>query len=42
MTGSTDIVKRQLSGLPGVVEVSSFEGYLREYEVGINPKNYGP
>ncbi|TKT90982.1 CusA/CzcA family heavy metal efflux RND transporter [Dyadobacter frigoris] len=32
------IVKRQLTGIPGVVEVSSFGGYVKEYEVSINPE----
>lgn len=30
------IVKRQLSGIPGVVEINSWGGYLKEYEVAIN------
>ncbi|NOY48635.1 MAG: CusA/CzcA family heavy metal efflux RND transporter [Chlorobi bacterium] len=30
------IVKRQLSGIPGVVEVNSWGGYLKQYEVAIN------
>ena len=32
------IVKRQLSGIPGIVEISSFGGYLKQYEVSINPR----
>ncbi|MCH8554923.1 MAG: CusA/CzcA family heavy metal efflux RND transporter [Schleiferiaceae bacterium] len=32
------IVKRQLAGVPGIVEVSSFGGYLKQYEVAINPR----
>ncbi|OIN60379.1 efflux RND transporter permease subunit [Arsenicibacter rosenii] len=32
------IVKRQLSGVSGVVEVSSLGGYLKEYEVSIDPE----
>ncbi|WP_247235713.1 CusA/CzcA family heavy metal efflux RND transporter [Telluribacter sp. SYSU D00476] len=32
------IVKRQLAGVPGVVEVSSLGGFLKEYEVRINPE----
>lgn len=32
------IVKRQLSGIPGVVEVNTWGGYLKEYEVAINPE----
>ena len=31
------IVRRQLSGIPGVVEVNSWGGYLKEYEVAIEP-----
>lgn len=31
------IVKRQLAGIPGVAEVSSFGGYLKQYEVAIAP-----
>ena len=29
------IVKRQLSGIPGIVEINSFGGYLKQYEVAI-------
>lgn len=32
------IVKRQLSGIPGVVEVNTWGGYLKTYEVAINPE----
>jgi len=32
------IVKRQLSGIPGVVEINTWGGYLKQYEVAINPK----
>ena len=32
------IVRRQLSGIPGVVEVNTWGGYLKQYEVTINPK----
>ncbi|MCK9344046.1 MAG: efflux RND transporter permease subunit, partial [Massilibacteroides sp.] len=32
------IVKRQLSGIKGVVEVNSWGGYLKQYEVAINPQ----
>ncbi|MBF8148831.1 CusA/CzcA family heavy metal efflux RND transporter [Winogradskyella sp. F6397] len=32
------IVKRQLSGIPGVVEVNTWGGFLKQYEVAINPK----
>ncbi len=31
------IVKRQLSGIPGVVEVNSWGGFLKQYEVAVNP-----
>ena len=31
------IVKRQLSGLPGIVEINSFGGYLKQYEVAVDP-----
>lgn len=31
------LVKRQLAGIPGVVEVSSFGGFLKQYEVAIDP-----
>jgi heavy metal efflux system protein len=31
------IVKRQLSGIPGIIEVSSFGGYLKQYEVALDP-----
>lgn len=31
------IVRRQLAGTPGVVEVNSFGGYLRQYEVALSP-----
>ena len=32
------IVKRQLAGVSGVAEVSSFGGFLKQYEVAINPE----
>jgi cobalt-zinc-cadmium resistance protein CzcA len=32
------LVKRQLSGIKGVVEVNSWGGYLKQYEVAINPR----
>lgn len=32
------IVLRQLSGIPGVVEVNTWGGFLKEYEVAINPE----
>jgi len=31
------LIKKQLFGIEGVVEVSSFGGYLKQYEVSINP-----
>lgn len=31
------IVKRQLEGTPGVAEINSFGGYIKQYEVAINP-----
>jgi len=31
------IVKRQLSGIPGVVEINTWGGFLKQYEVAINP-----
>lgn len=31
------IVKRQLAGIPGVVEVSSFGGFVKQYEVSADP-----
>ncbi len=38
------IVKRQLNGTKGIIEVSSFGGYLKQYEVAVDPlllKSYG-
>ena len=38
------IVKRHLNGTKGIIETSSFGGYLKQYEVAIDPlllKNYG-
>lgn len=32
------IVKRQLSGVAGVIDISSIGGYLKEYEVQIDPE----
>ncbi|MFY0652280.1 MAG: CusA/CzcA family heavy metal efflux RND transporter [Cyclobacteriaceae bacterium] len=32
------IVKRQLMGIPGVVEVNTWGGFLKQYEVAINPE----
>lgn len=31
------IIRRQLMGTPGVAEVSSFGGYLKQYEIAVNP-----
>lgn len=31
------IVKRQLSGIKGVVEINSWGGFLKQYEVAVNP-----
>ena len=32
------VVKRQLAGIPGVVEVNTWGGYLKQYEIAINPE----
>ncbi|PLW94895.1 MAG: CusA/CzcA family heavy metal efflux RND transporter [Marinilabiliales bacterium] len=32
------IVKRALSGIPGVVEVNTWGGYLKQYEIAVNPE----
>jgi len=32
------MVRRQLSGIPGVVEVNTWGGYLKQYEVAVNPE----
>lgn len=32
------VVKRQLSGIPGVVEINTWGGYLKQYEVAVNPE----
>lgn len=32
------IIKRQLLGTPGVADVSSFGGYLKQYEIAVNPE----
>ena len=32
------IVKRQLVGIPGVVEVNTWGGYLKQYEVAVQPE----
>ena len=31
------IVKRQLSGIPGIVDINCFGGYLKQYEVAVDP-----
>jgi len=31
------IVKRQLNGIPGIVEISSFGGFVKQYEVAVDP-----
>uniref|UniRef100_UPI004048073B CusA/CzcA family heavy metal efflux RND transporter n=1 Tax=Roseivirga sp. TaxID=1964215 RepID=UPI004048073B len=31
------IIKRQLLGTPGVAEVSGFGGYIKQYEIALNP-----
>ncbi len=31
------VVKRNMSGIPGIVEINSFGGYLKQYEVAIDP-----
>jgi cobalt-zinc-cadmium resistance protein CzcA len=31
------IVRKQLLGLPGVADVSSFGGFLKQYEISVNP-----
>lgn len=31
------IVRRQLSGIQGIVEINSFGGYLKQYEIAIDP-----
>lgn len=31
------IVKRQLSGIPGIVEINSFGGLMKQYEVAVDP-----
>lgn len=32
------IIKRQLIGTPGVAEVSGFGGYVKQYEIAVNPQ----
>jgi len=31
------IVKRQMAGIKGIIEISSFGGYLKQYEVAVDP-----
>ena len=31
------IIKRQLAGIEGIIEISSFGGYLKQYEVSVDP-----
>ncbi|OCB76090.1 CusA/CzcA family heavy metal efflux RND transporter [Flavobacterium crassostreae] len=31
------VIKRQLSGIKGVVEINTWGGYLKQYEIAINP-----
>ena len=31
------IIKRQLAGIKGIIEISSFGGYLKQYEVAVDP-----
>ncbi|MBN2480552.1 MAG: CusA/CzcA family heavy metal efflux RND transporter [Bacteroidales bacterium] len=32
------VVKRQLAGIPGVVEINTWGGYLKQYEVAVSPE----
>lgn len=32
------MIKKQLAGVPGVVEINSFGGYLQQYEVAVTPE----
>jgi heavy metal efflux system protein len=32
------IVRRQLLGIPGIADVASFGGYLKQYEIALNPE----
>ena len=32
------VIKRQLNGTPGIIEVSSFGGFLKQYEVSLQPE----
>ncbi|HOY07843.1 MAG TPA: CusA/CzcA family heavy metal efflux RND transporter [Saprospiraceae bacterium] len=32
------IIKKQLAGIPGVVEINSFGGYLQQFEVAVTPE----
>jgi cobalt-zinc-cadmium resistance protein CzcA len=31
------VIKRQLSGIKGVVEINTWGGFLKQYEIAINP-----
>ena len=33
------VIKRQLSGIKGVVEINTWGGYLKQYEIAINPSS---
>lgn len=32
------VVRRQLAGIPGVIEVNTWGGFLKQYEVAVNPE----
>ncbi|WP_027001312.1 CusA/CzcA family heavy metal efflux RND transporter [Hugenholtzia roseola] len=32
------LIKRQMAGIEGVVEISSFGGYLKQYEISVSPE----
>ncbi|MDA3817276.1 MAG: CusA/CzcA family heavy metal efflux RND transporter [Prolixibacteraceae bacterium] len=32
------VVKRQLSGIPGIVEINTWGGFLKQYEVAVDPE----
>ena len=32
------VVRRQLAGIPGVVEINTWGGFLKQYEVAVNPE----
>ena len=31
------VIKKQLSGIPGVIEINTWGGYLKQYEIAFNP-----